>query len=160
MKPIWRPMGRADLPSVKHLSDAIYPPALSESAAVYADRLALYPQGCFLLVDGDEALGYLLTHPWERGSPPKIDRPIGALPQDCDCYYVHDLALLPQARGSGAARAALDMIRNAMAREGLRVAQLVAVGGADAFWGRMGFMKVAGADPGYGPDACLMQMEI
>lgn len=149
-----------DLPDVKRLSDAIYDVALSESAEVYAAKLALYPAGCFVLAEGDCALGYLLTHPWRRGSPPKIDRLLGGLPEEPDCYYVHDLAMLPNARGTGAAHAAVALVRTAAMRQGLRVVQLVAVGGAESFWQRMGFARIAEADAGYGPGGCLMEMRV
>lgn len=136
----------------------IYDAALSESVAVYAEKLALYPAGCFLLVEGKCARGYLLTHPWRRGAPPKIDRPLDGLPEKPDCYYVHDLAVLPDARGTGAAHGAMALVREVMTREGLGVVQLVAVGGAERFWQRMGFARIAEADAGYGPGACVMEM--
>ncbi len=147
-----------DLPQVKRLSDAIYDAALSESAEVYAEKRALYPAGCFLLVEGTRALGYLLTHPWLRDAPPKIDRLLDGLPEEADCYYIHDLALLSEARGMGAAHGAMVLVQEAMARQGLHVVQLVAVGGAERFWRRMGFARIAEADAGYGADACVMEM--
>ncbi len=149
-----------DLPDVKRLSDAIYDATLSESAEVYAEKLALYPAGCFLLAEGARTLGYLLTHPWRKGSPPEIDQLLGGLPEEADCYYVHDLAVLPDARGTGAAHAAMVLVRTAAMREGFCLVRLVAVGGAKSFWQRMGFARIAAADAGYGPGACLMEMRV
>ncbi|WP_328516527.1 hypothetical protein [Tardiphaga alba] len=51
---IWRPMTAADLPIVKSLADIIHP-AFPESEAVFANRLALHPDGCAVL-DGDDGL--------------------------------------------------------------------------------------------------------
>lgn len=44
----WRPMTATDLPAVKALADLIHV-AYPEDEAVFADRLAHHPPGCFVL---------------------------------------------------------------------------------------------------------------
>ena len=54
-------------------------------------------------------------------------------------YYLHDLALLPKARGLGAAG---DIVGIALAQAtvaGFRTASLVAVNNSQPFWQRQGF---------------------
>lgn len=153
-------MRSADLPAVKQLSDRIYPPALHEALAVYAEKLAFCPDGCFVLAAGDDLLGYLVSHPWRAGAPPALDRPLRLAPAAPDCFYLHDLALLPQARGHGAARAAIAIVLAITRARALAQVQLVAVGDAAPFWHAMEFRALAGASPAYGPGACLMALEI
>lgn len=137
----WRAMAASDIPSVAAISDAVHGD-LTESAGVFAERLALYSAGCFLLDRDGEAAGYLVSHPWPRRSPVPLDVLIGAIPGDADSYYLHDLALLPAARGSGAGVAVIRQALAHAAHAGFREASLVAVNGADSFWAGQGFAPV------------------
>ena len=101
-------MGQGDVDAAAAISDRVHG-AYTEKPDIYAERLRLYPAGCFLLERDGEALGYLVTHPWAGDRPPALDQLIGVLPDTPDRYYLHDLALLPEARGTGAAAAAVDL---------------------------------------------------
>ncbi|MBH1991810.1 MAG: GNAT family N-acetyltransferase [Sphingomonadaceae bacterium] len=157
--PAWRPMRQDDLPLVKAMSDAIHG-VLTEAQAVYAEKLALHPSGCFLFEVQGEAAGYLFAHPWLAAHPPKLDAMLDAIPVDADCLYLHDLALMPEARGSGAGRAALTIVRADAMRIGMSEIRLIAVGGADSFWRALGFADIGAADPSYGTGACAMQLKV
>jgi GNAT superfamily N-acetyltransferase len=153
---MWRPMQSGDLAVASAISDAVHR-RYTEPTAVYAERLALYPAGCFVLERDGDVLGYLVSHPWHREKPPKLGALLGAIPDDADAYYLHDLALLPAARGSGAGRAALDLVKAHARALGFADIALMAVGGADRYWTRQGFAYVPRAvDPSYGDDAYLM----
>jgi GNAT superfamily N-acetyltransferase len=134
-------MQASDIPAVVAISDAVHGP-LTESAEVYAERLSLYPPGCFLFCSGGDVGGYLISHPWPRRSPVPLDRLIGSIPEDADDFYLHDLALLPEMRGSGAGRQAAELAFENASRAGYRTISLVAVNGADSFWARQGFEHV------------------
>lgn len=155
----WRAMRSADLSAVAGLADRIHP-LLPEDAAIFADRLRLYPQGCLVLDDGGGGcLGYAVGHPWTEGAPPKLDTPLGALPQPADCFYIHDVAVAPEARGHGSAAPAVDRLLELA--EGYRCAALVSVYATAPFWSRFGFAEAAGRlPPGalacYGTDARYM----
>jgi len=149
----WRPMHADDLAAVSAISDAVHG-RYTEPVAVYAERLALYPEGCRVLVRDGDVAGYLVSHPWHRDTPPALGAMLHALPADADSYYLHDLALLPKARGTGAGRAALDIVVAHARALGFAGITLMAVGGADRFWARHGF---AYAGPGYDPDCQLMR---
>jgi GNAT superfamily N-acetyltransferase len=149
-------MRAGDLAAVSAISDAVHG-RFTEPVAVYAERLALYPAGCRVLEQDGAIAGYLITHPWHRDDPPKLGAMLGTIPADADGYYLHDIALLPEARGSGASKVALDFVRARTRALGLHDIALMAVGGADRFWAAQGFAYVPCAvDPSYGEDAYLM----
>lgn len=137
----WSPLTVADLPAVCAIAAAVHPDFFEERA-VFAERQALYPSGTLLLELGGAAAGYMLSHPWQSGSMPELNALLGAIPADADTYYLHDLALLPAARGSGAARMVVERL-SAHAREaGYTSMTLVAVNGSQGFWERQGFGAV------------------
>lgn len=157
----WRPMTPGDLPRVQALADAIHVDH-PEDLAVLAERQRLYPPGCLMLTDGDEALGYALSHPWFLAEPPPLNQRLGRLPDAPTTYYVHDLALLPAARGRGFAAQAADRLAAHARAAGFDNLSLVAVSGSWLFWERAGF-RVRPVGPGleaklagYGAEAAFM----
>lgn len=135
---LWRPATEADLAAIVTIADVVhvnYP----EEDAVIAERLRLYPAGCALLeLDGKPA-GYTLTHPWRYAEPPSLNMRLQAIPERATTYYVHDLALLPETRGSGAGSAMADAILSHARDSGYANASLVAVNSSVPFWSRFGF---------------------
>ncbi|GJD51710.1 hypothetical protein OPKNFCMD_4465 [Methylobacterium crusticola] len=88
---------------------------------------------------------------------PPLGARLGALPEPAGAWCIHDLALLPEARGSGAGARAVARSLRAARRRGLCEATLVAVGGAAGFWRHQGFGALERPPPaGYGRDAVLM----
>jgi len=160
----WRPMMPEDLAQVQVLADTIHVDH-PEDLEVLAERQRLYPQGCLTLVEGGQAIGYALTHPWHLGEPPPLNEPLGKLPEAPTTYYIHDVALLPVARGKGhAGEIARRLIEHARAADFGNLS-LVAVNRSQAFWERVGFRVLA--KPGleaklasYGPDAVLMMHDL
>ncbi len=156
-------MTTADLAAVSGIAAAVhvdYP----EDAAVFAERLTMYPQGCYVLAETDGAgariAGYLISHPWQFAQPPALNAMLGALPSPATTYYIHDIALLPVARGSGAAAAIVALLIRHAATIADNIS-LVAVGGTSPFWAAQRFARRA--DPAlaaklasYGGDACYM----
>lgn len=156
----WRPMTGGDLAAVQILADTIHIDH-PEEPHVFAERLRLYPQGCAVLEVDGRLIGYALTHPWRYGEPPALNSHLRHIPTDATTYYVHDVALLPEARGRGYAMAMGDWLVDHAAQGGLPNLSLVAVNGSQPFWERLGFR--ATVIPGleskllsYGPDAVLM----
>ena len=137
----WRSMRQEDLARVCAIADEVHP-AHPEDAEVFAERLALYPEGCLVLEAGGHVAGYALAHPWMRAAPPALDTRLVTLPARADCLHVHDIAILPGARGRGAARAVLQELAVLAMREGLPILALVAIPGTRAFWRGQGFAVV------------------
>lgn len=161
----WFAMSECDMNDVVAIAEIVHP-GFPEDRAVLAEKLALHPEGCFVLRDGEggEALGYLLSHPWAEGSAPPLDTLLGCLPEP-ELYYIHDIALLPAARGMRAGEQAVAAVEAHARALGLGRIALVAVNGSTGFWQRHGFS--AQADHGwpeklasYGPGAAYMRKHL
>lgn len=134
-------MTTLDLPVIEAIAASVHP-AFPEDIVVFAERQRLYPDGTRLLELDGEPAGYILSHPWRFGALPALNSLLGAIPDDADTYYLHDLALLPAARGTGAAAMIVgDMLRHARLG-GFPSASLVAVNGSLPFWYKHGFREV------------------
>jgi GNAT superfamily N-acetyltransferase len=128
-------MRREDLAQVEPLGNAIHQDH-PERPEIFAERLALCPEGCHALGNLD---GYIISHPWLLGSPPKLDTLLGALPARPDTWYIHDLALHERARGTGAAPAIVAHLATLAQQRNLATMSLIAVGRSPGFWMRQGF---------------------
>lgn len=135
--PICRPMQAADIPVVAKISAKALPD-YPEGEFVFAERLRLFPQGCFV-VEGSEILGYAISYPWVHGAPPRLNTALGALPAQPTTYYIHDIALRPAAHGRGLARTLIEKVVATAKAEGFRHLSLVSVNGSAAFWTSQGF---------------------
>lgn len=137
----WRPMTATDLPAVMAVAGVVHP-GYPEDAVVFAERLRLFPDGCLVLEGHDGLRGYVVSHPWHRAVPPALNSLLGGLPVQAGCFYIHDLALLPAARGSGAGRAIVASLVRVAAQAGLPCLSLVAIDGSSGFWRRQGFHEL------------------
>ncbi len=157
-------MAEADLPSVVAIADVVHV-AYPEDDAVIAERLNLYPAGCALFEKDGRGLAYALTHPWHYAKPPSLNMTLGALPENPTTYYIHDIALLPETRGSGAGSAIVKAVIAQAKLAGASNLSLVSVNSSGSFWQRFGFEVVA--DPAldaklksYDDDARFMVLEL
>jgi GNAT superfamily N-acetyltransferase len=160
----WRPMTPQDLTHVQALADAIHV-SHPEDPEVLAERQRLYPQGCFMLVEDGRAIGYALTHPWRFAEPPRLNRLLGTVPSPATTYYIHDVALLPEARGKGYAAQVMKRLLAHAREAGFNNLSLVAVNKSQLFWEKAGFRVIAVPGLGakltsYGPDAALMVCDV
>lgn len=157
----WRPMTTGDLDGVVEVARIGFPDHF-EDRACFANRLALHPQGCFVLAEGEgRPLGYLVAYPWRADAAPALNTLIDAIPDDASTLYLHDLALHPDARGGGRTGAIVEQLADAARADGWPTISLVAVNDAVGFWSRHGF--AVSAPPGmaaklasYGDDARYM----
>lgn len=132
-----------------------------EDRDCFADRLSLYPEGCRVLIDGEGVVGYRIAYPSHRGSIPPLNSRLSALAAGADILYLHDLALRPEARGGGQARADIEALINQARTDGWPAIALVAVNHAQTFWARHGFVVDTSPDvraklATYGPEAVYM----
>lgn len=135
-------MSEADLPAVLAIANEVHP-SFPEDAAVFAERLQLYPAGCLVFSTKDGIAGYVVSHPWRAKDPPPLNSRLDALPVRPETYYIHDIALLPELRGTGAAALAVALLVARAGREKLATASLVAVNNSAGFWVRHGFRDIA-----------------
>ncbi|MFT3809988.1 MAG: GNAT family N-acetyltransferase [Micropepsaceae bacterium] len=162
--PSWRPMTRADLPAVERIGEIVHP-AFPEDPAIAAERLALEPTGCFIFDVDSKPSAYFLSHRWVDGAPPALDSHLHALPAHPDVWYIHDIALLSETRGQGAARTIIATLEALARSHGLHRLALVAVNNSVPFWHRHGFTDattpaLATMLASYGGDARYMTRDL
>jgi GNAT superfamily N-acetyltransferase len=157
----WRAMRASDLPSVEALGNRIHA-TMPESAAVFAERCALFPAGAWVAEHRDRLAGYALFHPWRHLQPPPLDSLLGSLPGHSDVLYLHDVVVDPMRRSLGLAGVMIERLPSIARGLSLPAIELVAVLGTANFWRGHGF--VALEDPAleaplakYGEGACLMR---
>lgn len=155
--PRWRAARADDAEGIAELAAAALG-AYGEAAELYTERIALAPDGCLALDRAGELLGHFISHPWRRGDVPALHAKLGAIPADADSWYVHDVVISPDARGGGFAAAALEMVSAAARVHGIERLSLIAVGGADGYWGRLGFTP--GPHVTALPDAVYMERAV
>jgi len=135
-------MRPADLAAVEPLGNSIHLDH-PEDAEIFAERLALSPAGCHVLHGPTGLAGYVISHPWHADDPPALNTLLATLPACPATWYIHDLALHPSARGSGAAAAIVaHLAAHARAIDIIRM-DLIAVGASPTFWSRQGFAPAA-----------------
>lgn len=160
-KPSWRPLFPENIGRVSEIADEIHAD-LPERQEVLEEKIRLYPSGCWKrLSPSGKIVGYGIAHAWTLHIIPPLDAFLGALPQSPDCLYVHDVALLPEARGRNAGLDYMNILKKAAAQSGILNLACVSVYGADRLWSRMGFQCVNGKSinekiAGYGSSAKYM----
>ncbi len=160
----WRPMRADDIDGVVAVARVAFPDHF-EARACFAERLALFPQGCFVLASADGLKGYLIAYPWPLGAIPPLNSLLGALPEARDAVYLHDLALHPDMRGQGHARPIVERLAAEARAGGVHTIALVSVNDTVPFWRSMGFAATGDAAiarklESYGADSTYMVRRI
>ncbi|MFN3607447.1 MAG: GNAT family N-acetyltransferase [Hyphomonas sp.] len=145
-----------------------FPEDLRESPEVFADRLARFGAHYRVAFMGNRMVGYMISFPWKLGDAPVNNQKFPVELPEPDCFYIHDIAVLPDARGTGISRALLDDAYTQAHALGFDAVSLVAVGQSGSFWDKAGFVPYALVGPGklgriveiYGPGARLMALPI
>jgi Acetyltransferase (GNAT) family len=136
--PVWRPASVGDLDAINQIADSIHPD-LRERPEVFAEKLSLFPEGCFALSWRTEVVGYGLSHPWKRDSIPPLDTFLTQLPVDANCLYVADVAVLPKTRGYASARLYIELMVARATTIEVEFLTLVSVYETRTLWERCGF---------------------
>jgi ribosomal protein S18 acetylase RimI-like enzyme len=159
--PSWRALRAGDLPALAKVAGKVHP-GFPEDDAVFAERLALAPAWCFALADEKTLFGYVLSHPWHNGPPPKLNTLLGVLPSPSPTAYIHDLALLPDARGAAHGRTIVRQLIAQAKSQNFTSLALVAVSGSAPFWESQGFRVFPSPAPlsSYGDDARYMRLPL
>jgi GNAT superfamily N-acetyltransferase len=158
-----RLMHRDDLPSVVELQNDAYISVLPEDVRVFENRLQLSPASCWVCENDGDILGYLISHPWVRGTAPTLNAVLPVLPEWPNTLFIHDCAVNARARGQGIARTLVTAAFGFARRHGFPCLSLVAVQYSTTFWKEFGFCctqadrRVA---PQYGEDAEYMELEL
>jgi len=160
---VMRRMRRSDLRCVMEVQAVAYDARYHEDEVVFAEKLDLFPYGCWIGEMDSGVVGYLFSHPWQIGAPPELNAQLGELPKQPDCYYIHDVAVRPSFQGRGIGRELACKAKTLAAEyEWSRIA-LVSIQDSQGFWGKSGFECVTDLSPtmsekiaSYGSEACFM----
>ena len=129
-----------DWPNIDRVQRACFPASAIESVEALRSIAVAAPEMCAVAEEQNELLGYMLAHPWIPDDLPPLDVPLPGFPSDAKWLFIHDLALLPSARGSGLAG---GMVRRLLAiadELGMAGASLLSVQGTAGFWAQFGFV--------------------
>ena len=133
----WREMSVSDIEGLMRVADEVHPD-LPEGDNVFTERVKLFPEGCLVLIEGDEVCGYAISHPIRHRQPPALSSLLGEIAPDANQYYIHDVAIIPRLRGRGLAAECICKLL--MVAKRYRTTCLVSVYGTAPFWGRFGFV--------------------
>jgi|GEM_PF-1351155 len=124
-----RALSHSDLADVARIQRECYGHGFIESVDSFAAKLAANAEFSFLATRQNVAVGYVVAFPWAFGEIPALNGLEYSIPPNADSLYIHDIAVVPTARGTGTARLLLDTVLSTARSKGYRRAFLVAVQG-------------------------------
>lgn len=137
-----RRLAQADWPGVLRIQALAYTAIAPESAGSMQAKWQAAPRTCLVACAGPELLGYLIAVPVAFPHLPPLDAPAFELPPHPDALYLHDLALDPACRGSGAAAALVQGVLAQAEGGPWSRACLMAIQDSAPWWARFGFRPV------------------
>lgn len=159
----WRAMEPIDAQHVYDVANRVHLD-FPEDLGVFTERQSLCPDGCLVLyLDDGSIVGYCLSHPYVSNDSPPLNTLIGSLPSSSDTWYIHDVAMLKEYRGRGAAASVIAALKEKAAAAKFKTISLTAVGGADSFWAHQGFIvddSMADHGASYGDTAIFMRLRL
>ena len=147
---------------IEQIQEVAYRDGLAEDIDILKIKAEVSPETCFVCLDDEQVLGYVLAHPWESDHPPCINQDISdreevVSAEDASTLYIHDLAISPQARGEGVAQALIENLLEQAQSLDINKVSLVAVQGMSGFWSKYGFKSIkSNSTKSYGDDAQFM----
>lgn len=159
-----RSMVYSDLNSAIQVQRQTFSADLCEDLEVFENRFQIFGQYFQVALIDQQVVGYMLCFPWKLGESPVNNEKFPAKLPLPNCFYVHDITLLEQARGFGIAQKMLEMAKDDGRKLGHRYLSLVSVEQSGDYWDKRGFMpykdltpeKVAMLRKIYGAHARLM----
>ena len=143
--PHWRSAKSDDLEMINRIADMIHVD-LPERPEVLSEKLQLFPQGCFALLQNGAVVGYGVSHPCQLNNIPPLNTFLGALPASPKCLFIHDVVVLPQARKFGASGELIKLLAGVARQQGVSFLALVSVYDTDPLWARRGFQIASNSE--------------
>lgn len=137
-----RPMLGSDLARVMEIQALCYLGLPPESLSCYQAKLKASAKTCFVAELEQEIVAYLIALPWHESSPPMFNEQTCELPSVPSSLYLHDLAVIPQARKHRVGAQLVDCFFELASNSRFEQACLVAVDGAHTYWQRFDFTAV------------------
>ncbi len=156
-------MTLADLELVLTIQQRCYPTAYHEPLAAFENKLRQSRGSAWPAVSGDQVLAKHSILPEAEGNFPALHGASWAPPPQAKWLYLHDLAVDPGHRGSGAGQRLVEQAFTHARLLGLEGLALVAVQGSQPYWMRLGFQArevehsaLLATLRSFGDDACFM----
>jgi len=160
-----RMMTAVDIPAVLRIQAVCYAELTRESNESLHAKLIASQSTCLTASLEDSVVGYLISLPWELSNPPILHAETCRLPLSPNCLYLHDLAVMPNARRCGVGRALVDAFLAQLRELDLGRASLIAVQNSAQYWERYDFRAVPLPESmkaklsTYGKSAVYMELE-
>src|SRR5690606_11912099 len=157
-----RGMSPSDLSAVSRIQRECYDESILESEDSFSAKLSVSPDLCFVSVEGQGVVGYVISLPRVFGEIPYLHGASYSVPPDADSLCIHDMAVTHSARAVGAATQMLNIVLGTAAQMGYKRVFLVAIQGASSYWMRHGFEVVSAGESlrkdlsAYGQEAVYM----
>jgi len=152
-----------DLGLVLAIQERCYPPAYLEPLAAFENKLRQAPASAWLATSSGQAQAYLVTLPVDEGHFPALHEASWSPPPKAKWLYLHDLAVDPAHRRSGAGRRLVEQALGHAHALGLEGLALVAVQGSQPYWTQQGFQAREASHAAlleklrsFGDEACFM----
>lgn len=154
-----------DVPRILDIQRAAYASHLLEEADVFATKITSSPLHCVGVVDpSDELVAYVIAFPMEKSASVGLHETVarsGDRETVMPILYIHDLAVHPDAHGTGVGTVILTALESIGRDGGQTVIELVAIESALRFWERRGFRVIdAEVFEGYGAGARKMRRSV
>lgn len=132
---IIRPIQLLDFEEISDIGTNNYPDEYYESTESFISKVKGYPSGCFVCLLEEKICGYIISFPYFLNEY----YPINFIYENLDntnCYYIHDLCVLPEHRKKGIAKKLVETV----SFHNYKKTALVAVGDSSSFWNKINFM--------------------
>ena len=107
---MWRQMTLDDIQSVFNIAMDVWA-EYGETLAIYKNKFLTAPQGCFVYTVNNNIKGYVISHPWNiYFHPPPLNTHLLLVEENC--WFIHDIVVLPEYRGKGIADEIIRKILN------------------------------------------------
>lgn len=154
----------SDLPCIARIQAACYKSEFLEHNIAFSSKLQQAAHTCWLACVDRQVVGYLISLPVTPATFPPLNATTFCLNPTATMLYLHDLAVHPDYRASGAGRQLIQHAKAQARQWGFKHLTLIAVQDSSSYWQKQGFELI---DPvsldlqhkvaSFGQDAFLMQ---
>lgn len=132
-------MTQGDLAAVLTVQRQCYAAPFHEPPQAFASKWTASPDTCWVAEHKGAVCAYLVCLPIEQRGLPALHATAFQHAPHPDWLYLHDLAIGPEARGTGLAPQLIERALDKASAMALPRAGLIAVQDSSAFWRRFGF---------------------
>lgn len=130
----------SDLAEILALQKLCYHEIEPESAQSMLSKILISPQTCVTVRFYHQLQAYLLSLPAQLQHPPSLNEETTHLPTHANCLYLHDLAIHPQAQGTGLGQKLVRKFFQIAKEQKFKAACLIAIQNSVPFWQKQGFI--------------------